>query len=370
MAARPKIMQSLTFFFATIIVLIYYIWYLWSSTLGADPNTGFSIGMYGKEPGERSCDGKQVYIYELPAEYNKDLVTSFLEKYPTITFANDGLGDPYLSEIEGSVLQNLTSFYTTSEYAIEYLYHMRLQRSHCRVTDPSLADLFYAPFYPSLEWKLKEGKPKDEVDRLGIQLAKYMRSQKWFHKRAGKDHFMVKGLSYWTWYRSDLLGEVWGTNLEQLPEISKMYKVEVERDEWGPTSYHSSSVPYPTAFHPRTDADVLLWQERVRASQRSANFSFMDFRVLDKDEREVHFHVRQQCDESTSCELRESPAAGYSLEDTMEVNMRSVFSVQLKGAAHTTRAFFDALLCGAIPVVLWGHTMTPTSTPFTSPMTS
>ncbi|XP_066323756.1 xyloglucan galactosyltransferase KATAMARI1 homolog [Miscanthus floridulus] len=120
------------------------------------------------------------------------------------------------------------------------------------------------------------------------------------------------------------------------------------------------SVPYPTYFHPRSDADVLRWQDRVRGQHRTWLMAFVGAPRPDVPPRiQVRERVIAQCKASSACAMpgcaRSSGSAQcHSTADIMRLFQKATFYLQPPGGddyySHTRRSVFDSMVAGCIPV--------------------
>lgn len=119
--------------------------------------------------GERgSCDGRGVYVYDLPSKFNRDLVAACGDLLPWADlckyFANEALGERV--EALGP------RWYGSHQYFLEPIFHNRIQNHPCRVHDRDAAKLFYVPFYGGLDvlrWHFRNVSTEVE-DALGTEL--------------------------------------------------------------------------------------------------------------------------------------------------------------------------------------------------------
>ncbi|CAA7040371.1 unnamed protein product [Microthlaspi erraticum] len=138
----------------------------------------------GKDENVRSCEGKGVYVYDLPSKFNKDLLVECVDMVPWTNmckyFKNDGFGE---------AIENLgQGWFRTHQYALEPIFHSRVSKHPCRVYNESQAKIFYVPGgFDVLRWHFKNvsGEVKDQ---LGIEVLKWLGSKKSWRRNAGKDH--------------------------------------------------------------------------------------------------------------------------------------------------------------------------------------
>ncbi|KAK6137451.1 hypothetical protein DH2020_028808 [Rehmannia glutinosa] len=214
-----------------------------------------------------SCEGRGIYVYELPPKFNKDLLAQCSEMIPWVDFcrffSNDALGEP---------IQKLgRGWHHTHQYSLEPIFHARVLSHPCRVYDPNFARMFYVPYYGGLDvlrWHFKNVS-NNVKDSLGLDLIRWLESQGPWYKNLGKDHVFVLGKISWDFRRNDKSS--WGTRLLELDEMQNPVKLLIERQPW---HGNDIGIPHPTYFHPRTDDDIVSWQLKVLKSKRGSLVSF------------------------------------------------------------------------------------------------
>ncbi|CAI7904158.1 unnamed protein product, partial [Closterium sp. NIES-53] len=140
------------------------------------------------------------------------------------------------------------------QYALEMVFHYRLRKAYkCITSDPDRADLFFIPFYASLDvtrWHFAKNASLDDRDRMHDGLAKWLMRREHFKKRSGADHFIVLGQGSWDFRRSE--GSQWGNRLLLLPEMKHVTKLVLAANLWEETEI---GIPPLTFFHPRWEKD-------------------------------------------------------------------------------------------------------------------
>jgi hypothetical protein len=144
-----------------------------------EPSSAFSQELLLQFNGSKAdesdhvCRGKRIYIYDLPPEFNSDLVarcrygiTSWLNFCPHTS--NDGLGAtldsgeklPWKFAPPGLTTTTTTAvpddaftqgWYKTDPYMLELIFHSRLQSYPCRTSNSAIADAFFIPYYTGLD---------------------------------------------------------------------------------------------------------------------------------------------------------------------------------------------------------------------------
>ncbi|PSR86404.1 Xyloglucan galactosyltransferase [Actinidia chinensis var. chinensis] len=123
----------------------------------------------------------------------------------------------------------------------------------------------------------------------------------------------------------------------------------VESSPWNANDF---GIPYPTYFHPAKDADVFLWQDRLRKLERKWLFSFAGAPRTDNP-KSIQGQIIDQCKNSKvgkllECDFGESKC--HSPSSIMKMFQSSLFCLQPQGDSFTWRSAFDSMLTGCIPV--------------------
>ncbi|KAJ7545194.1 hypothetical protein O6H91_09G110200 [Diphasiastrum complanatum] len=297
-----------------------------------------------------TCNGSLVYVYNLPTQFNSDLIKNCSTINPWVSIcpslSNAGMGvalkDPPWPPSE--------AWYATDQFATEVIFHNRLQRYPCTTDDPELATAFFVPFYAGLAVFRHLFVPDavQQRDELSNQLLEWLSRQYYWRRNGGWDHFFVIGRITWDFRRLDDTG--WGSSFLQLQAMQNTTRLLIERSPWDDQDI---GIPYPTSFHPRQDEDVRQWQDYVRNRTRSNLFGYAGGprKQFSNDFRQI---LLQQCDESGSCKALDcSNGKCDHPKPVMDLFLDSTFCLQPRGDSFTRRSTFDALLAGCIPVFFW-----------------
>ncbi|KAK1303532.1 hypothetical protein QJS10_CPB11g01933 [Acorus calamus] len=296
----------------------------------------------------RSCDGRGVFVYDLPPKFNKELIEHCRDLLLPWTdfcnyFKNDAKGEPIPSLGD--------RWFRTHQYSLEPIFHSRLLKHPCRVRDEAEAKLFYVPFYAGLDalrWHFKSNVSGDVKDSLGVQLVSWLEtSSKWWARNSGADHVFVLGKISWDFRRRD--EGAWGTRLLELRQMRNTLKLLIERHPW---ETNDIGVPHPTYFHPKTDDDVRAWQARIISSARTSLASFVGAARPDAEES-IRSALIEQCESSSGeCRFLDcGTGACANPEAVIGVFKESEFCMQPPGDSPTRRSVFDGLISGCIPVL-------------------
>ncbi|KAK9292186.1 hypothetical protein L1049_020146 [Liquidambar formosana] len=129
----------------------------------------------------------------------------------------------------------------------------------------------------------------------------------------------------------------------------------IERNSW---DYFDVGVPYPTGFHPRSDADVRQWQDFVRTRNRTTLFTFAGA-TRSKFKNDFRGLLLSHCyNESDACRVVDCGGTRCSngTSEILRVFLESDFCLQPRGDSFTRRSIFDCMVAGSIPVFFWKRT--------------
>ncbi|XP_021724336.1 xyloglucan-specific galacturonosyltransferase 1-like [Chenopodium quinoa] len=304
-------------------------------------------------PPSDNCEGRGIYVYDLPPKFNKDLVAKCNEIMPWLDFckyfANDAMGEP--------ILELGNSWYNTHQFSLEPIFHKRILKHPCRVDKAEEAKLFYVPFYGALDmlWshfspvKVPSNESQGAQARfyaLSKDIVEWLKQQKMWKRHFGLDHVFVLGKNSWDLRRSEYLH--WGTPLLELDELQNPIKLIIERHPW---HMNDVGVPYPTYLHPRSDKEIVAWQEKIRQVPRKYLVSFAG--APRKDPTSIRSSLIEQCTSALGvCKfLNCGEKLCVESAPVVKLFMESEFCLQPDGDSPTRKSVFDSLIAGCIPVV-------------------
>ncbi|KAL1834819.1 hypothetical protein ACET3Z_004470 [Daucus carota] len=292
-----------------------------------------------------TCDGRGVYVYDLPPKFNKDLVAQCSDMSPWLDFCdffkNEALGEPILKLGRG--------WYNTHQYSLEPIFHSRVLKHPCRVYNQNEAKLFYVPFYGGLDilrWHFKNASP-DVKDTLALELVEWLKLQKPWALNSGKDHVFVLGKVSWDFRRRD--DSPWGSTFLNLEEMQNPVKLLIERQPW---HVNDIGIPHPTYFHPHSDEDIISWQFKIIQSSRNNLISFAGGARPDSPDS-IRSVLINQCTsaDTEKCKYQNCSSGGCDQpESIIELFLASEFCLQPPGDSPTRKSVFDSLISGCIPV--------------------
>ncbi|KAI4368840.1 hypothetical protein MLD38_017352 [Melastoma candidum] len=306
-------------------------------------------------PDPVACAGRYILVHRLPRRFNEDLIRSCRSLSPwtdmCAVLSNAGLG-PQIQH-PGKILPR-HGWYASDQFSLEVIFHNRMKQYDCLTDDPTLASAVFVPYYAGIDvarylWFNASAKVRDSGMR---DLVRWLKVKPEWEVLGGRDHFMVAGRIGWDFRREYESDSDWGTNLLLLPESQRMMVLVLESTLiYDGNDY---AIPYPTYFHPSSNAEVERWQNRMRRQRREFLFSFAGGPRLDKPDS-IRGQVIDQCRNSPKqrCKLLECGLNGskcYRPIDLMQLFQNSVFCLQPQGDSYTRRSSFDSILGGCIPV--------------------
>ncbi|KAL0329787.1 UNVERIFIED_CONTAM: Xyloglucan-specific galacturonosyltransferase 1 [Sesamum radiatum] len=292
-----------------------------------------------------TCEGRGIYVYDLPTKFNKDLLAQCGDLIPWEDFcrflSNDAFGEP---------IQKLgRGWHHTHQYSLEPIFHARVLKHPCRVYDQNAARLFYVPYYGGLDilrWHFKNASD-DVKDSLALDLVRWLESQDPWYRNLGKDHVFVLGKISWDFRRNDKSS--WGTRLLEFDEMQNPVKLLIERHPWHPNDI---GIPHPTFFHPQTDDDIVTWQLKVIKSKRRNLVSFAGAARPGSSDSIRTILIEQCLSTSNNCEFLNCTSGQCDQpESIVELFLESEFCLQPPGDSPTRKSVFDLLVSGCIPVL-------------------
>eukprot|EP00252_Welwitschia_mirabilis_P010149 TRINITY_DN23291_c0_g1_i1.p1 TRINITY_DN23291_c0_g1~~TRINITY_DN23291_c0_g1_i1.p1 ORF type:complete len:475 (-),score=-66.76 TRINITY_DN23291_c0_g1_i1:80-1504(-) len=300
------------------------------------------------DPGEH-CDGRRIYMHDLPAEFNTEVVRSCDAFEIWGNFCahaiNGGLG--------AKTHRRSKSWYKTDIYMMELLFHHRVLRYDCLTSDPDRADAFFLPYYAGLDslrylFGPDVNRSKEHGDAVAAWLDR--EAPRVWHRRGGADHFVVMGRPAWDFSRPLRRREGWGTSFLELPALVNVTALVPESRSF---PWQEQAVPYLTSFHPPARANLETWTARVRRSRRVHLFSFAGGGGTGGTPN-IRHSIRVECAVLPDgvCDFLDCDKSRCDHEPgaLMRSMLRSDFCLQPPGDTPTRRATFDGIIAGCIPV--------------------
>ncbi|CAL5010586.1 unnamed protein product [Urochloa decumbens] len=345
--------------------------YMQFSVLSAAVEVVVEVSREGREADSSAdpCRGRYIYVHDLPPRFNADIIRGCRKSEGhwgdiCASLINAGLGLPLADPTDG-VITGEAGWYGTHQFGLDLIFHNRMKQYECLINDSAAAAAVFVPFYAGFDFaRYHWGYDNATRDAASVDLADWLMARPEWRRMWGRDHFLVAGRTGWDFRRSVNYGADWGNDLLAMPAGRNMSVLVLESTFRHSTDY---PVPYPTYFHPRSDADVLRWQDTVRSHNRTWLMAFvgaprpdvrMDIRVRD--------HVIAQCKAAASsggaaCGLLACARSPGSVQchapgDIMRLFRKASFCLQPPGDSYTRRSAFDSVLAGCIPVFFHGAT--------------
>ncbi|KAG2534961.1 xyloglucan galactosyltransferase KATAMARI1 homolog [Panicum virgatum] len=308
--------------------------------------------------GGDACRGRYVYIHDLPPRFNADIIRNCRKTEDHWAdmcrfLRNDGLGRPLADRIDG-VIKSEAGWYDTHQFALDAIFHNRMKQYECLTSDSAEASAVFVPFYAGFDFvRYHWGYDNATRDAASVDLTEWLMARPEWRRMGGRDHFLVAGRTGWDFRRSNNVDPDWGNDLLVMPAGQNMSVLVLESAMLHGSDY---PVPYPTYFHPRSDADVLRWQDRVRGQRRTWLMAFVGAPRPDVPINiRVRDHVIAQCKASSACTMLGCARATGSTQchtpgNIMRLFQKTVFCLQPPGDTCTRRSAFDSMVAGCIPV--------------------
>ncbi|XP_047947634.1 xyloglucan galactosyltransferase XLT2-like [Salvia hispanica] len=307
---------------------------------------------------DESCKHGRIHVYNLPSMLNKDLLHNCHHLDPWSSrcsaVSNGGLGPP-ATGLHALVPLNLSpAWHWTDMYSAEVIFHDRINNYRCTTPDPAQAAAFYIPFYAGLAigkylWYNYTSKHRD---LHASTMLNWVKTQPAWLKSNGSDHFLMFGRLTWDFRRLTDSDSEWGSSFIYMPLMKNVLRLTIEKSRWDDLEL---SVPYPTAFHPRSGSDIRQWQAWIRARKRPTLSTFVGAtrKKIRNDFRAVMMGYCRN--ETTSCRVVDcSETQCYDgAPAILQAFLDSDFCLQPKGDGFTRRSAFDCMLAGSIPVFFW-----------------
>ncbi|KAL3617350.1 hypothetical protein CASFOL_038763 [Castilleja foliolosa] len=302
------------------------------------------------------CPSGRIYAYDLPTIFNRDLVNPNCTDLDPWNWecgiaSNHGYGRAATELRRILPDDHYKSWYHTNQFTSELIFHHRVLKHRCRTLDPESATAFYIPFYAGLAvgkhlWMNDTSKR----DRHCKMMLGWVTNQTHWKKFNGTDHFMTIGRITWDFRRLTDPSRTWGSSFLNMPAMQRVTRFIVEKY---PGDEMDVSVPYPTGFHPKTKDNLILWQNFIRAYNRSGLFSFIKETTSDWAGNDFRAHLRTVClTEPNSCRAVDCAVTQCSTNSTVILSalLESKFCLQPKGDSFTSRSVFDCMVAGSVPV--------------------
>lgn len=271
------------------------------------------------------CGSLRIYIYNLPTEFNNDV----LPKMQEVATQNVNMTDIF------------SPYSASSQQLLEVFLHEMISSSICRVTRPEEANLFYIPVYTHALhfWpRPLTTKPEDlkQLMPLYKRLQSFLLNSTYWHHFCGADHVMVASL---------YLHEI--QPFKEFISSSMLIVKEIQDIPWCYKPDRDSLCYFQTilAPYPINDPSAYIGND----SQRDLFLVFIG--SLLNPERE---QLKRWLDEDKSSRfvsLDDRFVLPFSL-NMSELYRRSLFCPVLKGDTPNSKRLFHALFCGCIPVIM------------------
>jgi hypothetical protein len=255
------------------------------------PAAFFSFSFGRPDP----CAGRYVYMYDLPPRFNADLVRNCSSPSAPPNMCrhvlNGGFGPPITGGGEGSSLPE-TGSYDTDQYMLAMIFHARMRRHECLTPDPAAAAVVFVPFYAGFDLAMNQDNNNLSArDALSRDMVDWLERRPEWRAMGGRDHFLLVARPSWDFLRGP---SGWGNAFMTYPAVRNMTVLTLEASPWHGNDF---AVPYPSHFHPSSDAEVVGWQSRMRRLERPLLWCFAGA-SRPGDKRTVRSQIMEQCGKS------------------------------------------------------------------------
>lgn len=306
---------------------------------------------------DEKCKGRSIFVYDLPPQFNKYLAEDCKNWTTWMDMCEDLSNGGFGARIElpsrdpmGYILRPRHAWFRTDQFNLEVMFHERMKTYPCLTRNPKEAVVFYIPFYPALDLTRNLHSHSIEVrDALSHSLINWLHMYPQWEQLHGHRHVLVLGRIVWDFLRKEN-NTGWGNALLTLPGLQNSTKLLIERNIW---DNDMMAIPYPTSFHPTSDADIRAWQATVRTSERMILASFAGSSRNRNMNGTVRGELFQQCAKSSECNLVvcTHERCVRNPQTITGLSLRSVFCLQPPGDSATRKGIFDSLIAGCIPVL-------------------
>ncbi|XP_019631541.1 PREDICTED: probable xyloglucan galactosyltransferase GT14, partial [Branchiostoma belcheri] len=303
--------------------------------------------------------GFQLYVYDLPAEFNRNIV-SCVEQATGGCFrlGSSGMGPEFARH-------GNTSFRRTHMFALEVILHHKVRHSRHRTLDPRAADAFYIPYYSGLACLC----PHLQAGALNRRLVSHLTGRYPYLSR-GKPHLMALG---------KIEREQWSPDCGflALPEAGSIVFAGIEeefspalRAHFGRKGRPLIVAPYPafghliSSSHQDEASHVAELKASHIAGEPGSRDVFVFLAASSRNAHRIRTALRPQFRATDRRYSREearrrdgrpvwllTPECRGNWEGNVVEWMRhSVFCVQPPGDSPTRKSFYDAVACGCVPV--------------------
>lgn len=290
----------------------------------------------------------KIYIYDLPRKFNRDIISCV---YPKLTPSNshNGMGPEINRE------QQL-SMHVTPKHSLEWLIHEKLLFSHFRTRVAAQANLYYIPAYLGLAFLCKD---KMDVMALTEELFAVLKNISSFQD--GKPHLS-------TLIETDPSQTLINCTLFKHSTDHKVTYISTSKKQllgWDHDKQKVILAPYSSSAHLLAEYSLnennLLKTNSLE--QRAIQVFMADTEwptslLHSKITEQFKLKSNQSFEKFTkNNKIERLQAIMLSVPESREGLLRkwmqhSVFCVQPSGYSSPRKLFYDAIMCGCIPVML------------------
>ena len=283
-----------------------------------------------------------VYIYDFPDKFHKTLEDNYRTK-TRFDLSYESFGKTVQYE-DGIVFRN------TYQGTFDMIFHKRLRDTWNITSDPEKADVFFVPYYHDMTVKasvnhgiIKDGDLRKELNKLPYYLAQ-------------KPHLLAIG---WPMIFAPFSGYAfYGLTLEKAANknIGKEMLV-VPYPSYGHITRPGGSKYAKNLFmHARKVFLFMAVQDRASDGYYAHDFRHQIFTnvtrrttlPMDEEYKASNMKQMEKMEMINYLPARYTPEVAVAVVDWM---YNSIFCLQPPGDSDTRKSFYDAIMCGCIPVI-------------------
>lgn len=296
----------------------------------------------------------QVYILDLPSEYNDDL----LKVYHRKPFNGSG---PFSFKGMGITEPDHPDFlFDTHQDDLDKMFDERIRISSHRTLDPLQADLIYIPFFAA---RLSHIDQHSRLERLGSVFPEAENSTHWSGISRDKLPVELQGMHRDRFPPLLVMFSMSMTNLCRFPKGGKHLLARPvtknaiiltrERRDCGDYVIDPAilDVPFPTSVHMPSLSAKMPWDYTGGTRKYLAVFRGSEYMNPNRQS------LREILENDPRCvfELASRKKAKRNITASHNIYSQSVFCPHLAGDSWARKGLYDTITNGCIPVLFWGQ---------------
>ena len=303
----------------------------------------------------------RMYIYDLPAKFNDDILNGTKYKFRDCGDVSESGYGKILKRYDGFLVQN------TWQFALEVVVHNKILHSPYITKDYKQANLFYIPFYSGISCLITLKRNYTEASilqhKLLAELQVYLENHESKAFYSGKPHVMAL---------SKIEREQSSTScpIMTIDGFRHVHFFGIEREDSHPSKsgplHPLTVVPYPSSGHLLDNVSSSQYLDTIYRSDRNISIFFAagsrntgQPRAAIQSEFRDHQTTSSFKEYSLASEVHGGITKAWLITtncfknavDILEWMQHSVFCLQPPGDSPTRKSFFDSVVSGCIPVL-------------------